>query len=152
GGSTNSDDQGTGVDLRAEVYRNGTLVASGTSYCVSGVTRDPAAAKRVTIPFGPPSAATFNGAAHLLSLQVLAPRHHGGRRVLWRPQLRRPSRVLRRQEPGLRAQRDLSAVGIRMASGARLMAGMTVGHPRHSADAVRRPGARVLPGRAQPNR
>src|SRR5262245_15371968 len=81
-----------------------------------------------------------------------AHRHHGGRRVLWRPQLRRPSRVLRRQEPGLRAQRDLSAVGIRMASGARLMAGMTVGHPRHSADAVRRPGARVPPGRAQPNR
>lgn len=70
-GLKNSDDQGTNFDLRVEVYKNGTLVASGETYCVTGVTRNPSLAKEVTLSFGsfPPS--TFNGTTDVLSLKVL---------------------------------------------------------------------------------
>lgn len=48
-GLKNSDDQGTQFDLRAEISRNGTMVASGESRCVTGVTRNADLAKEVSI-------------------------------------------------------------------------------------------------------
>jgi hypothetical protein len=36
-GLQNSDDQGTNFDLRAEVSKNGALVASGLTRCITGV-------------------------------------------------------------------------------------------------------------------
>jgi hypothetical protein len=54
-GLKNSDDQGTSFDLRAEVYlkdeSNNTLVASGQTLCIAGVTRNPEKAKEAIIPF-----------------------------------------------------------------------------------------------------
>ena len=44
-GLKNSDDQGTNFDLRVEVNKNGALVASGETYCITGVTRNPVLAK-----------------------------------------------------------------------------------------------------------
>ena len=49
-GLKNSDDQGTRFDLRAEVYKNSTLVATGEIFCVQGVTRNPDQAKEVAVP------------------------------------------------------------------------------------------------------
>ena len=51
-GLKNSDDQGTNFDVRTEVYKNGTLVASGVTRCVTGVTRNPDKAKEVSVSFG----------------------------------------------------------------------------------------------------
>lgn len=51
-GLKNSDDQGTQFDLRTEVYKGETLVASGETACVTGVTRNPSMAKLVMIPVG----------------------------------------------------------------------------------------------------
>jgi hypothetical protein len=50
-GLKNSDDQGTQFDLRVELLKNGTPVASGLTRCVTGVTRNPTFAKEVVIPF-----------------------------------------------------------------------------------------------------
>ena len=61
----NSDDQGTQFDLRAEVYVNSTLVASGTTLCISGVIRNQAQAVQVTVAF-----ATFPAAAVAASDQI----------------------------------------------------------------------------------
>ena len=52
-GLRNSDDQGTQFDLRAQVQRNGIPVASSTSRCVTGVTRNPDLAKEVVAGFDP---------------------------------------------------------------------------------------------------
>ena len=49
----NSDDQGTQFDLRAEVYRNADLVASGQTLCITGITKNPNQAKEVALQFGP---------------------------------------------------------------------------------------------------
>jgi hypothetical protein len=57
-GLKTSDDQGTRFDLRAELLRNGVPVASGETTCVQGVTRNPANALEVSVPFG----AISNGA------------------------------------------------------------------------------------------
>ena len=70
-GLKNSDDQGTKFDLRVEVYKNGTLVAGGESFCITGITRNPALAKEVGVTFGPFTPATFNGSSDMLSLKVL---------------------------------------------------------------------------------
>ena len=69
-GLKNSDDIGTRFDLRAEVYSNGTLVASGEMFCITGVTRNPSLAKEVTVPFGTISSGAF-AATDVLSLKVL---------------------------------------------------------------------------------
>ena len=50
-GLKNSDDQGTQFDVRAELYANATLVSSGTTLCVTGVTRNPNLAKEVAVQF-----------------------------------------------------------------------------------------------------
>lgn len=48
-GLKNSDDIGTAFDLRAEVYQNNTLIASGETRCITGITRNAAQAKPVTV-------------------------------------------------------------------------------------------------------
>jgi len=70
-GLKNSDDQGTRFDLRAEVYRNGLLVAAGESYCIDGVTRNANLAKEVTVAFAPFAPLTFNGSSDQLSVKIL---------------------------------------------------------------------------------
>ena len=69
-GLKNSDDQGTNFDLLAELYRNGVLVTSGLTRCITGVTRNPALAKEATAAFVSFSAVTFNGTSDQLSLKV----------------------------------------------------------------------------------
>jgi hypothetical protein len=51
-GLKNSDDQGTQFDLRAEIYVNDTLRASGTTRCITGLTRNASLAKEATVAFG----------------------------------------------------------------------------------------------------
>jgi hypothetical protein len=70
-GLKNGDDQGTRFDLRAEVYKNGVLVAAGETYCIQGVTRNPSLAKEAVVSFAPFSPATLNGSTDELSLKVL---------------------------------------------------------------------------------
>jgi hypothetical protein len=50
-GLKSSDDQGTQFDLKVEVLRNGTPVASGLKRCVTGVTRNPAVATEAVASF-----------------------------------------------------------------------------------------------------
>jgi hypothetical protein len=50
-GLKNSDDQGTQFDLRVELYRNSSLISSGTTLCVTGATRNPNKAEEVLVPF-----------------------------------------------------------------------------------------------------
>ena len=50
-GLRNSDDQGTQFDVRAELYRNGSLIGSGQTNCVTGVTRNPDQAKEIVVSF-----------------------------------------------------------------------------------------------------
>ena len=52
-GLKNSDDQGAQFDLKAELLRNGTPVASGLKRCVTGVTRNPDLAKEAVASFDP---------------------------------------------------------------------------------------------------
>lgn len=70
-GLKNSDDQGTNFDLRIEAYKNSTLLASGETYCITGITRNPALAKEVVIALGSVSPAVFNGTTDVLSLKIL---------------------------------------------------------------------------------
>src|SRR6185369_2057629 len=66
-GLKNSDDQGTYFDLRVEAYKNGDLLTSGQSLCITGVTRNAANAKEVVFGFDPFSATSFNGSSDVLS-------------------------------------------------------------------------------------
>ena len=70
-GLKNSDDQGTYFDLKVEAYKNSTLVASGQSLCITGVTRNPASAKEVVLAFASFAATTFNGTSDVMNLKVL---------------------------------------------------------------------------------
>ncbi|MGH7752225.1 MAG: Kelch repeat-containing protein, partial [Gemmatimonadales bacterium] len=69
-GLKNSDDQGTSFDLQAELYKNGALVTSGLTRCITGVIRDPNLAKEVTAAFAPFATPTFNGTSDQLSLKI----------------------------------------------------------------------------------
>ena len=51
-GLKNSDDQGTYFDVRAELLKNGMVIASGEVKAIQGVTRNPDKAKEVVVPFG----------------------------------------------------------------------------------------------------
>lgn len=51
-GLKNSDDQGTFFDVRVDVLKNGSVIASGVSKNIQGVTRNPDQAKEVTVGFG----------------------------------------------------------------------------------------------------
>jgi hypothetical protein len=71
-GLKNSDDQGTRFDLRAEVLKNGSVVvAVGEIYNITGVTRNAANAKEVSVPLAIAGGVTFNGASDTLSLRLL---------------------------------------------------------------------------------
>jgi hypothetical protein len=70
-GLKNSDDQGTRFDLRAEVYKDSALVASGETYCITGVTRNPNLAQEVLVPFDPFPPEAFNGTTEVLNLRIL---------------------------------------------------------------------------------
>lgn len=69
-GLKNSDDQGTKFDLRAEIYKNGTLIASGETYCITNLTRNAAQAKEATVSFGSFSPDSFNGTSDVLALKI----------------------------------------------------------------------------------
>lgn len=69
-GLKNSDDQGTYFDIRGELLKNGTLVASGETMNVQGITRNPDKAKEVAVAFGTVSDPTLNP-GDVLSLRIL---------------------------------------------------------------------------------
>ena len=50
-GLKNSDDQGTQFDLKVELLKNGTPVASGIDRCITGVTRNPSKSTEAVVPF-----------------------------------------------------------------------------------------------------
>ena len=52
-GLRNSDDQGTRFDLRVDVEKNGATVATGTTRCITGLTRNPALATAATVTVEP---------------------------------------------------------------------------------------------------
>jgi hypothetical protein len=51
-GLKNSDDQGTSFDLKTELYKNGNLLSTGLTRCITGVTRNPSLAKEAIVPWG----------------------------------------------------------------------------------------------------
>lgn len=69
-GLKNSDDIGTRFDLRAEVYRDSDLVASGQTHCITGLVRNPANAKEVTVSFDTFPPEDFDGTDNL-SVKIL---------------------------------------------------------------------------------
>jgi hypothetical protein len=69
-GLKNSDDQGTYFDIRAELLKNGTAVASGEVTNIQGVTRNPDRAKEVVLDFGVIPEAEYNP-ADVLCMRVL---------------------------------------------------------------------------------
>jgi hypothetical protein len=71
-GLKSSDDQGTRFDLLAEVYKTDVLVASGLVRCIAGITRNPAGALEVAVPFDPFDPPDFDGANDVLKIRVLA--------------------------------------------------------------------------------
>jgi hypothetical protein len=70
-GLKNSDDIGTKFDLRAELSKNGILVASGGARCLTGITVNPALAKEVTVLLDPFPSVEFNGTTDTLNLKLL---------------------------------------------------------------------------------
>jgi hypothetical protein len=52
-GLRNSDDQGTQFDFMAEWLDNGEVVATATTLCVTGLTRNPSFAHDVVVPWAP---------------------------------------------------------------------------------------------------
>lgn len=69
-GLKNSDDMGTRFDLRAEVYRDNELVASGQTHCITGVVRNAANAKEVDVSFDAFPPEEFGGTEDL-SIKIL---------------------------------------------------------------------------------
>jgi hypothetical protein len=69
-GLKNTDDQGTNFDVRVELAKNGTVIATGQALCVQGITRPAANANEVVISFGSFAATSFNGTADVLTLKV----------------------------------------------------------------------------------
>src|SRR5207244_5504287 len=53
-----------------EIYRNGVLVTSGLTRCITGVTRNANQAKEVTAAFAPFTDVAFNGTSDQLSLKI----------------------------------------------------------------------------------
>jgi len=69
-GLKNSDDQGTRFDLRVEVYVNDAPVGEGETYCITGLTRNPAQAQEVVLAFAPFTPVTLNGTSDQLKLKI----------------------------------------------------------------------------------
>jgi uncharacterized protein YjbI with pentapeptide repeats len=61
-GLQNSDDQGTRFDVKVELFRfsDSSLIASGLTRCVTGLTRNPASAKEVVVPWDAFSPVSLN--------------------------------------------------------------------------------------------
>src|SRR5262249_34165064 len=79
-GLRNSDDQGTKFDLLAEVLVDGVTASSGEVHCISGVTRNPARAKLVTIALSQPDFVDINETIGLrVSVRIGTPASPGGR-------------------------------------------------------------------------
>jgi hypothetical protein len=70
-GLKNSDDQGTRFDVRVEVYLNGTMLVSGETRCIVGVTRNADNAKLVDVALSSFAPVSFN-ATDVFSLKVLS--------------------------------------------------------------------------------
>jgi Glucodextranase, domain B len=70
-GLKNSDDQGTYFDLKVEAYKNSSLLTSGQTLCIQGVTRNANNAKEVVVDFGSFAATPFNGTSDVLNLKIL---------------------------------------------------------------------------------
>ena len=66
---TNVDDQGTLFDVKAELLKNGNLVASGLTRCVTNVTRNPALARDAIESFGAFAPVTLDS-GDILSLRL----------------------------------------------------------------------------------
>ena len=69
-GLKNGDDQGTRFDLRAELWQNGNVVATGLTRCVNGVTRNPSLAKEVVVDWDPSSPVPADEFALVLSTRI----------------------------------------------------------------------------------
>ena len=69
-GLKNSDDQGTYFDIRAEVLKNGAVIASAEVKDIKGVTRNPDKAKEVVVTFGAIPDTTFE-VGDIFSIRVL---------------------------------------------------------------------------------
>jgi len=71
-GLVNGSDKGTNFDLRVEVYKNGTLLGSGESYCITDLTQKAKKAQDVGVAIGSFADGAFNGTTDVLSLKILA--------------------------------------------------------------------------------
>jgi hypothetical protein len=69
-GLKNSDDQGTYFDLKAELRKNGTVIAVGESKNIQGVTRNASLAKELSLAFGAISDSQF-ATGDVLSIRIL---------------------------------------------------------------------------------
>jgi hypothetical protein len=69
-GLKNSDDEGTYFDLRAEIRKNGAVIASGEAKGIQGVTRNPSLAKEIAVTFNSISTNQF-AAGDVLSIRIL---------------------------------------------------------------------------------
>jgi hypothetical protein len=71
-GLTNSDAQGLRFDIRAEILKNGAVIASGLTRCITGVTRDANRALRAVVPFAAFTSEPFDGGTDVLALRISA--------------------------------------------------------------------------------
>ena len=87
-GLKNSDDQGTRFDVRVLLrVKGGLLVAEGVTRCVTGITRNPASAKEVSVPFGAVTPDALDPGDEIPS-SAHPDRHQSGRIEVWRPRQR----------------------------------------------------------------
>lgn len=70
-GLKKTDNEGTLFDLRAELYRNNTKVASGDVFCIAGIVKAPEQAKEVTVLMHPLTTTPPGSSSGELSLKVL---------------------------------------------------------------------------------
>ena len=70
-GLKNSDDIGANFDVRAELSKNGIVFASGAARCLTGITRNLALAKEVTVLLDPFQSVEFDGTTDALSVKLL---------------------------------------------------------------------------------
>jgi len=69
-GLKNSDDQGTQFDLQAEVLKNGAVIATGLTRCITGIVRNANQAKEATVAFGSVPSTPFDGTTDQLSIRI----------------------------------------------------------------------------------
>jgi sugar lactone lactonase YvrE len=64
-------DRKTNFDLRAELYKNGALVALGETRCITGLSDDANLAREATVAFAPFPQVNWDGTTDVLSLKLL---------------------------------------------------------------------------------